>query len=50
MGENGELVFAKPWEEDQPFSDFVGYVARQETDKSFPQGSEIRYAQTRKHE
>ncbi|KAL1850409.1 hypothetical protein Daus18300_012943 [Diaporthe australafricana] len=41
----GELVFAKPWEEDQPFSDFVQYVARQETDASFPQG-EIRYAQT----
>lgn len=46
----GELVFAKPWEEDQPFSDFVQYVARQETDTSFPQGSEIRYAQTRKYE
>lgn len=44
--EKGELVFAKPWEEDQPFSDFVEFVARQETDGSFPPGSEIRYAQT----
>ncbi|KAG8159232.1 hypothetical protein KVR01_010893 [Diaporthe batatas] len=44
--DKGELVFAKPWEEDQPFSDFVEYVARQETDGSFPPSSEIRYAQT----
>ncbi|KAK2602042.1 hypothetical protein N8I77_008613 [Diaporthe amygdali] len=44
--EKGELVFAKPCEEDQPFSDFVQYVARQEKDASFLQDSEIRYAQT----
>ncbi|KAL1878063.1 hypothetical protein VTK73DRAFT_8114 [Phialemonium thermophilum] len=40
------LVFAKPWEEDQPFSDFLQYVIRQETDPSFPPDSEVRYAQT----
>ncbi|KUI56804.1 JmjC domain-containing protein 7 [Cytospora mali] len=44
--ENGELVFAKPWEEDQPFPEFLDYVRRQETDVSFPKDSEIRYAQT----
>ncbi|ROW06182.1 hypothetical protein VMCG_04703 [Cytospora schulzeri] len=44
--ETGELVFAKPWEEDQAFPEFLDYVRRQETDASFPKGSEIRYAQT----
>ncbi|ROW02662.1 hypothetical protein VSDG_01668 [Cytospora chrysosperma] len=44
--EGGELVFAKPWEEDQAFPEFLDYVRRQETDASFPKGSEIRYAQT----
>ncbi|CAN8095637.1 unnamed protein product [Discula destructiva] len=44
--ENGELVFAKPWEEDQPFPEFLDYLRRQETDPLFPPDSEIRYAQT----
>ncbi|KAJ4388973.1 hypothetical protein N0V93_006435 [Gnomoniopsis smithogilvyi] len=44
--ENGELIFAKPCEEDQPFPEFLDYVRRQETDPSFPEDSEIRYAQT----
>lgn len=48
--QNGELIFAKPWEEDQPFPEFLDYVRSQETDPSFAQGSEIRYAQTRQYE
>ncbi|KAK7749736.1 hypothetical protein SLS53_000315 [Cytospora paraplurivora] len=44
--EDGELVFAKPWEEDQAFPEFLDHVRRQEIDASFPQDSEIRYAQT----
>lgn len=43
-------MFAKPWEEDQPFPEFLDYVTRQETDSAFPSGSEIRYAQTRQCE
>lgn len=50
--ENGDLVFAKPWEEDQPFPQFLDYVRSQELDPSSPgpSSTEIRYAQTRKHE
>lgn len=47
--EDGSTVFAKPWQEDEPFPEFLDYVARQETDpESLPPGSEVRYAQTRK--
>jgi peptidyl-lysine (3S)-dioxygenase / protease len=42
----GELVFVKPWEEQQPFSEFVDFISEQE--KSGKQeASEVRYAQTR---
>ncbi|KAJ9142741.1 JmjC domain-containing protein 7 [Pleurostoma richardsiae] len=44
--ENGSLVFAKPWEEDQAFPEFLDYVIRQERDPSFPADAEVRYAQT----
>ncbi|KAI0009011.1 phospholipase A2 [Xylariaceae sp. FL0662B] len=43
--EDGNLVFAKPHEEDQLFEEFLEYVSRQEKDASF-EGSEVRYAQT----
>ncbi|PSR81203.1 putative phospholipase [Coniella lustricola] len=43
---DGKLVFAKPWEEDQPFPEFLDYLQRQELDRSEFQSSEIRYAQT----
>ncbi|KAK7910853.1 hypothetical protein PG985_013334 [Apiospora marii] len=45
LDENGNTVFAKPHEEDQPFPDFIEYLTKQETDPGF-RGSEIRYAQT----
>ncbi|KAI1076071.1 phospholipase A2 [Whalleya microplaca] len=45
VDEEGNLVFAKPHEEDQLFEDFLEYVSRQENDPSF-EGSEVRYAQT----
>ncbi|OIW29810.1 phospholipase A2 [Coniochaeta ligniaria NRRL 30616] len=45
--EDGSIVFAKPWQEDQPFPDFLDYVMRQETDpESLAPDSEVRYAQT----
>jgi len=47
--EDGSIVFAKPWQEDQSFPEFIDYVVRQETDpESLPTDSEVRYAQTRK--
>ncbi|KAK3359963.1 cupin-like domain-containing protein [Lasiosphaeria hispida] len=42
---DGSLVFAKPWEEDQPFPDFLDYVIRQEK-RETENSEEIRYAQT----
>lgn len=45
---DGNTVFVKPHEEDQPFDQFLEYVVRQETDPGFPTDSEVRYAQTRK--
>ncbi|KAI0157891.1 Clavaminate synthase-like protein [Hypoxylon sp. FL1284] len=39
-----DLVFAKPHEEDQLFSDFLTYLTTQEQDSS--SGGEVRYAQT----
>jgi jumonji domain-containing protein 7 len=44
--QDGETVFAKPHEEDQPFDQFFRYVVQQETDPDFPVESEVRYAQT----
>lgn len=44
--EDGTLVFAKPWEEAQPFTEFLNYVIQQEKDPSSLEG-EVRYAQTR---
>ncbi|KLU88426.1 hypothetical protein MAPG_07412 [Magnaporthiopsis poae ATCC 64411] len=48
--QDGSVVFAKPWEEDQVFSEFLDFVVRQETEPpscSGPaHGGEIRYAQT----
>ncbi|KAK0613455.1 putative phospholipase [Immersiella caudata] len=42
---DGTLVFAKPWEEDQPFPSFLDYVIQQEKQPNIPPG-EVRYAQT----
>lgn len=41
----GDIVFAKPHEEDQPFDEFLAYLTKQELDPAF-RGREIRYAQT----
>lgn len=43
--QTGSLVFAKPHEEDQPFSDFLTYVIHQEKTQGLRM-SEVRYAQT----
>ncbi|KAK3685616.1 cupin-like domain-containing protein [Podospora appendiculata] len=45
-GPDGSLVFAKPWEEDQPFGEFLDYVVQQERGDSLQQNTEVRYAQT----
>ncbi len=45
--QTGELVFAKPWEEDHDFSKFLAYLIDQEHLRVAPE-SEVRYAQTRK--
>lgn len=45
--QTGSLVFAKPHEEDQPFSDFLTYVIHQEKTQGLRK-SEVCYAQTRK--
>ncbi|KAK4449132.1 cupin-like domain-containing protein [Podospora aff. communis PSN243] len=42
---NGTLIFAKPWEEDQPFPSFLDYVIQQEKEQNTSAG-EVRYAQT----
>lgn len=45
--DSGSIVFAKPWQEDQPFPEFLDYVVRQETEpESLGPDSEVRYAQT----
>ncbi|KAF9881295.1 phospholipase A2 [Colletotrichum karsti] len=41
---DGEVVFAKPHEEDQDFEEFINYVIDQERTKNT--SSEVRYAQT----
>jgi jumonji domain-containing protein 7 len=42
---DGELVFVKPWEEQQVFSEFADFLSEQE--KTGSSMAEIRYAQTR---
>jgi len=42
---DGQLVFAKPLEEEQDFSEFLDHVICQEKNASFH--GEVRYAQTR---
>jgi hypothetical protein len=42
----GELIFVKPWEEQQPFSSFIDFISSQELHSS-PFVPEVRYAQTR---
>lgn len=44
----GALVLAKPYEEQQSFSEFLDYVIAQEKNKDDPRYAEVRYAQTRK--
>ena len=46
--ETGELLFVKPWEEQQPFEEFVDFVAYQEL-RGKKDRREVRYAQTRDH-
>jgi len=41
--EEGEIVFVKPWEEMQPFDEFIDFVAHQELVGGL---EEVRYAQT----
>ncbi|KAF5126140.1 JmjC domain-containing protein 7 [Metarhizium anisopliae] len=43
---DGVTVLAKPHEESQMFDDFLTYLTQQEMDKTFPEDSEVRYAQT----
>lgn len=45
--QEGELIFVKPWEEQQPFSTFIDFVSSQELLPSSPSVSEVHYAQTR---
>jgi len=40
------LVFAKPYEEMQPFADLIDYVVEQELNPQAVQHTEVRYAQT----
>ncbi|KAJ2896065.1 uncharacterized protein MKZ38_005893 [Zalerion maritima] len=47
LDDEGNVVFVKPWEEDQEFSEFLRYVIRQEKEGTeATKGEEIRYAQT----
>ena len=43
--EDGEMLFVKPWEEEQEFGEFMDFVIEQE--KSGKVDGEVRYAQTR---
>ncbi|KAH6649145.1 putative phospholipase [Truncatella angustata] len=42
----GNLIFAKPHEEDQTFEEFIDYLTEQEDDPSCSDTLEVRYAQT----
>ncbi|CAK7223891.1 hypothetical protein SCUCBS95973_005332 [Sporothrix curviconia] len=44
-GPDGKVVFAKPWEEDQAFPEFLDYVVQQEKGQ-LDASAETRYAQT----
>ncbi|CAK7202330.1 hypothetical protein SEUCBS139899_005052 [Sporothrix eucalyptigena] len=46
IGPDGEVIFAKPWEEDQAFPEFLDYVVQQEKGQ-LDASAETRYAQTR---
>jgi len=43
--EDGEILFVKPWEEEQDFEEFMDFVIQQEG--SGEMNGEVRYAQTR---
>ena len=43
---DGELLFVKPWEEQQSFSDFLDFISGQEKSGQV-EFEEVRYAQTR---
>ncbi|TVY84234.1 JmjC domain-containing protein [Lachnellula suecica] len=43
--DNGELLFVKPWEEEQEFGEFVDFLVEQES-MGKRDGEEVRYAQT----
>lgn len=46
--EDGELVFVKPWEEQQDFEEFIDFLSSQEQSRAtLDTVSEVRYAQTR---
>ncbi|TAQ85098.1 hypothetical protein B7494_g6582 [Chlorociboria aeruginascens] len=44
--ENGDLLFAKPWEEQQSFDEFIDFISVQELSPSPSSSTEVRYAQT----
>jgi jumonji domain-containing protein 7 len=45
---NGEVLFVKPWEEQQPFDNFVDFLTEQELSGVIVESiEEVRYAQTR---
>ncbi|KAJ8069220.1 hypothetical protein OCU04_002886 [Sclerotinia nivalis] len=44
LNDDGDLIFVKPWEESQPFPEFVDFVSQQELRGR--KGEEVRYAQT----
>lgn len=46
--DDGELLFMKPWEEQEPFDAFLDFVSQQELSKGNKAVDEVRYAQTRK--
>lgn len=47
--DDGELIFVQPFEEQEPFDDFVNFVVNQEqSGKTVDEVNEVRYAQTRK--
>jgi peptidyl-lysine (3S)-dioxygenase / protease len=45
--QDGELIFVKPWEEQQSFPEFIDFISSQELRSPSSSGSEVRYAQTR---
>jgi jumonji domain-containing protein 7 len=47
---NGELVFVKPWEEQQSFEEFINFISAQaRSGAKLDSVQEVRYAQTREH-